>query len=373
MIDHLSMTAGEKMSERIKKQIKKIIKKNDFLFALAHLVQNRKNKELMKAFADTSNVVIIQPSVNCLNKSPVCFLDVDTICGLFWYVRVVLEMLYYCDCMGFVPQIQWSKSLYYDESITNTNNPFEYYFKQPKAISDDELLGRPTVIYAPGKSLLVRKFIGAESDLYIGSDQYVDALSTVAKKSFFFNSETKAVIENFINKYSIDDESLGVHARGTDFRNHYYGHPVFIEPAEYFEYVDHAISEYGFKKVFLATDDQRILDEFLAHYSHIPIMYSTEVRRGLGNQGIHTNSFSDSSVSKYAEGLTALCDMEALASCGGLISGVSNLPLIARIMRKRNNKSYIYDKVIYKGINSKGIDVSNESFSNMKNNGKQQG
>ncbi len=351
---------------KIKDQIKNAIKKNDVLYAITRIIQNRKNPDFIKMYTDMSCCIRVTPKGNSLGRSQVFIYDCDTLCGLFWYLRRVLEVVYYCDQMGLVPQIHWSKSLYYDETIQNTSNPFEYYFCQPIVLSDEVLSTSPIVEYAPDNSSLVRNLLGKDHTLYEGDKAYIEALATVARVALRYNHETEMLIESFLESHRITGDTLGIHARGTDFRKQFKNHPVFIETEEYFQYVDDAIKQHGFRNIFLATDDQIILNEFLEHYPHLNIVYSEDVQRDNGMNGVHINSYINSNSSPYKEGLYALCDMAALAVCGGIISGVSNLPLIARIISSSKNNIYKYDKVINKGLNKTGIDASKLTFATWK-------
>lgn len=350
----------------LKKCIAEVVKKHDFAYALIKVVRNRKNTDAMRMITNPICYTRTRPGQHSLGKAAVFYYDCNTVCGLFWYLRRVLEVLYYCDRMGFVPQIRWSSSLYYDESVTNTKNVFEYYYQQPFSLSDKDLKMRPIVDYAPNDEALARGLIGDEKSVYEGDTAYIDALADIAETALQYKPEVKAEIDGFVQRHRINSNTLGIHIRGTDFRRNFEGHPVFVEPKDFFVYVDSAIKDCGFQKIYLATDDQNILDEFLAHYPSMDIIFSEDVQRGRGDTGIHANTYANEDQSPYREGLDALCDMSALASCGGLISGVSNLPLIARIISKSEKNIYRYDKVINKGLNARGENASSITFSSLK-------
>lgn len=352
--------------KKMKDAIKKSIKKNDLLYALANVILRRNDPKFMRMLTNMACCTVTRPMKNAIGKSAIFYYDCDTVCGLFWYLRRVLEVVYFCDRMGFVPQILWSKSLYYDESMDHSLSPFEYYFYQPIQMSEEEEKLRSVIEYAPDDSGLTRALIGKDDSIYEGNKDYIDALASIAKIALQYKPETRVAIDGFIQRYGVNSDTLGVHARGSDFRKKFKNHPVFVETKEYYSFVDFAIKEYGFKKIFLATDDQVILNEFLKHYPNLDIVYANDVHRSKSNEGIHTKIHVDSKSSPYREGLSALCDMAALASCGGLISGISNVSLIARVVSKSEGNLYKYDKVISKGFNSRGIDVAKITFSKLK-------
>ena len=159
-------------------------------------------------------------------------------------------------------------------------------------------------------------------------------------------------LENAINKYKINKNVLGVHVRGTDYRGNYANHPTFIEPSVYYQYIDEAIRKYSFDRIFLATDDKEILQEFLNHYGNEKIIYNPDVKRGSDNIGIHVIDSVNGNRNGYEKGLEVIGDMYILSSCGGIISSMSQVALISRIYKKSRNETFTYDYIIDKGINS---------------------
>ena len=49
-------------------------------------------------------------------------------------------------------------------------------------------------------------------------ENYIQAVATVAKVALRYNTETKQKIDCFISEHDIDNMTLGVHVRGTDFK-----------------------------------------------------------------------------------------------------------------------------------------------------------
>ena len=52
----------------------------------------------------------------------------------------------------------------------------------------------------------------------------------------------------------------------------------------------------------------------------------------------------------YLDGLEALRDVYTLAECNGLIAGLSQISIAARIVRLAENGSFEYMKILDKGI-----------------------
>ena len=64
----------------------------------------------------------------------------------------------------------------------------------------------------------------------------------------------------------------------------------------------------------------------------------------------HTNQ----GIGRYQAGIEVICDMAALSHCRGLISGLSQVGLMARIFKRSRHERYQYDKKLNMGINTSG-------------------
>lgn len=341
-------------------KFKGFLKKHPFLFALSAVYRHRKDGEYLKQFSDMQRVVRIETAEGSLCKAPVCVFDAKDQIGMFAYLRRVSEFLYYCDRMGFTPLLKWSNSDYFDPSVKDTDNPFEYFYVQPGGISEVPE-GASVVTYAPGNLTMARSFI--PTSLYDPGSEFVRETGKVAVKYLILNDSVANKIGEFLSEMEIGDDTLGVHIRGTDFRKIYKGHPVFIETQDYYPLIDEAIAKNGFKKIFLATDDEKILSEFLEHYKTLDVRYSQTVIRGSGVLGIHKAAAFSDDVSPYREGINALCDAYGLAACGGIISGLSHLPMFSRMIRYGGQREFVFEKTLSKGCHKKGINATREEFS----------
>ena len=120
--------------------------------------------------------------------------------------------------------------------------------------------------------------------------------------------------------------------------------------------------ENHFTRIFLATDDENILNEFLEHYSAIEVLYLKSTSRGNGVLGIHKAAAFNDDISQYGEAINALCDVYSLASCGGIISGLSHVSMFARIIKAGKKEAYSFDSIINKGVHKSGINATTEKF-----------
>jgi hypothetical protein len=95
---------------------------------------------------------------------------------------------------------------------------------------------------------------------------------------------------------------------------------------------------------------------FLEKYGSEKLIYDKTIRRGSGDVGVHVQEKDNAN--GYKMGLDVLTDMYTLANCGGLISGLSQVSLFARLFNRTFDEHYSYDVIVSKKINR-----NNKNFS----------
>ena len=342
-----------------------ILNRFPVLAAVWRVVLNRKNPEFIEfinGIKDNANIVMVHPkSVEKYDGKPICMVRVGTKNdGFFACVRWALDGLYFCDQIGCIPYVVYpDNSIYSDHKVFKEDiNPFNYFFESTINEPIENIQALPQIGYYPRNALLAERLNGGIS--YAVSERYIDQMSIIMRKYLHFNTDVKKYINKYISALEITDNILGVHIRGTDYRSNYKNHPVFLGSEDYYEKIDGALKKHGFKKLFLATDDEILLDEFIRHYGEEQIIYSKNVERGRGQVGIHTNQ--NKTKTPYYLGLDVIGDMCALSSCGGIVSGMSQVSLIARIYKKSCGEEYLYDCILNKGINDRGRIYKNRNW-----------
>lgn len=343
----------------MKKKLLEMAEKNPALYNILMILKYRHDErfmELVRGARQNPNLVVLQENPEKAEQNSVLYRieiggEND---GFFALVRWTLDALYFCDCFSFLPEIRFSENiLYYDSTMPRNLNPYEYYFEQPLAAFQEQCEKAGAVIeYEPRNGLKAESLNDGVS--YQISEKYIDAMSRVMRKYLHFNEETKKRIERENQKRTVNETVLGVHIRGTDYKSNYKNHPQYIPPSEYYGYIDEALEKYGFQKVYIATDDEEILQEFLRHYGEERVLYSSDTQRSSGTEGVHTSSGSVREHHKYMLGMDVICDMCALAGCGGLISSLSQVSLVCRIYKKSKNENFRYDKTLSHGVNKTG-------------------
>lgn len=274
--------------------------------------------------------------------------------GFFAMYRYWLEYLYFADVCGYIPVIDVGKDFaYYDNSlIMNTKNVFEYYFIQPTSINVTEAKHSSKVIFSDiiHRQMVELIFTGKRSH-YDCSLRYLQFMGYIARKYLKYNVATQNYIDRGIAELGFKEQKVvGVHIRGTDFRKKYNNHPLFVTEEECFNAIEHLFDNKEYSKIFLATDDQNILDVFINKYGDKIIYYSDVMRSKVKTSVAFIKSNRDRH--KYKLGLEVIRDMYTLSQCDGLIAGVSQVAICARINKLARKEKYkdiiIIDKGIYK-------------------------
>ena len=269
--------------------------------------------------------------------------------GFFAEFHTVLSRLAFADAFEFTPVVSWGKNfLYYDlEKSKKNQNAFEWFFEQPaqyhvKDLEEVSLVTNSKLVQA----VWIEKKYHKQMDL---SPEYEEEMVKIYKKYIHFNEEIEQKLENATNKSFERKKTLGVHFRGTDFKLNYDNHPVSVNIEQEFAIIDDALEEQNYEKIFLATDETEAVEKFTERYGNRVIWYQ-DVFRGEGNTSV---AFSESkrSCHKYKLAYEVIRDVYTLSMCHGLIAGVSQVSICARIMKRSRDEQYDFLKIIDNGKN----------------------
>lgn len=143
-------------------------------------------------------------------------------------------------------------------------------------------------------------------------------------------------------------KTLAVHVRGADFKRHYKNHPNIVATEEYIGVADDMMKQYNFEQIFLATDDIEAIGMFSSHFGDKLTFYN-DVMRTDGDETV-MRSVSGRENHHYKLGYEVIRDMYTLAECDGLVAGLSNVSIFARITKMSRGSDYVALHYIDKGI-----------------------
>lgn len=136
--------------------------------------------------------------------------------------------------------------------------------------------------------------------------------------------------------------------RGADFKRHYKNHPNMVSTDEYLSAVDTAMNENAFEQIFLATDDLEAIEVFKSKYGDKVVFYNDVIRTD-GDETV-MKSTSERENHHYKLGLEVLRDMYTLSYCDGIIAGLSNVSIFARIVKLSRGSDFEFMNYLNKGI-----------------------
>lgn len=302
--------------------------------------------------------------VKCFGeKNPdknIYFIFLDRPMGLGGYLRCVFYGLIEAEIFGFIPVIsfQSNKCPYSEASLVlGAKNPFEYYFERVSNLSVEEVYeSKRVVLFSEGHELRGEHDLGNINAKIAGgynfSEDYLRSLARLQKQYIRLNQSTSEAIE--IGKKTLcsfdwnTKNILGVHIRGTDYALNWKNHPNMVSADDFITAIDNALQEYHFDYIFLATDDANRLKSLQERYGD-KLLYYKDVHRGTGNISVAEEK-NDRPLNRYLNGLEVVRDMYTLASCSGLVCGLSQVSFMARIIRLSQGSPYEFLKVLDNGI-----------------------
>jgi hypothetical protein len=270
--------------------------------------------------------------------------------GFFAELRFIVAELFFAEEFGFVPVVQMPQNSFYaeKEEVNGTTNPFEYYFKPVSEISLEDAYKSSAVVE---HNWYQRNYMHQVLDMnsgYLPSEEYMMEAAKLVHKYIHLNSivkpQVKQAIESIIGNY----KTIGVHVRGADFKRHYKNHPNIVTIKEYIDATEKVMQEQSFEKIFLATDDMEALEQFEEKFGDKVVFYEDVIRTRDDETVMKSENERDNH--HYKLGLEVVRDVYTLAACDGIVAGLSNVSIFARIVKMSVGADYFYKNYINKGV-----------------------
>lgn len=254
--------------------------------------------------------------------------------GFFSNLSHVLCHLKIADEAGMIPVVDFQnfKTLYNEDAIVNeTENAWEYYFKQVSPYSLHDAYESKNVFFCSGSYPTMSYSITQVNGLF----------EEVYKKYIFLQNHIESLLVKHAAKFNC--RVLGVHFRGQEMKLTT-SHSFPPTEQQMIKYTDAIIKKYNIQKIFLVTEEQGYLDLFVKRYGR-KVVYTDSYR----TYGQNAYNLAPREQHRYLLGLDVLIDAYLLARCHGLLCGDSNVSEYARFV---NNKKYEFVYKIYNGVNS---------------------
>ena len=346
-----------------KDKIEKAVKNRPNLYYLYKVIKGFRNAELKTDILRLNECDLIlnfrqfgkrYPEYNILY-----FYNDSNVRGFFSLFFLTLDALNLAEQYHLTPVLVWGKhTLYFQEEITETDNPFEYYFDQPTIISKQDVFEAARVMVFNDANRQADYYIPYTVASKMVSDielaqEYIASRAILYKKYFHYKEEVQKYIDDNLKRVIGTGKTLGVHVRGTDFNKGYLNHAKAVSPKDYLEKTIEAKKQYGYDYIFLATDEEEVIHLYSNQFGN-ELKWYKDVFRSDDGTALH---FSENGREKhkYKLGLEVLRDAFSLGSCDGLIAGFSNVSLAARVMKKAKGEEYLSCDILDNGFNTKGV------------------
>lgn len=275
-------------------------------------------------------------------------------------LRELYHIVYAVKC-GYIPivDLKHHNNQYFKDNREYKDNVWEYYFKQPFNFGlgdikdEDEVIISSELIFCP----LADRFEEAPLSFpkYIMEDFKTKKIKNELSEFLIFNDETKLYLEKKANEtFNGANDVLGVLLRGTDYTKRQ-TYEEFIQPEtkKVIKDIKKLLAEGKFKKVYLATEDKFIYEEFKKEFGELLIenrqyMYSTNY----DSEKYLSEIKVDRKNHNYNLALEYLASLYILSKCKGFLGGMAGGTRIAYLLSENWQYLKIYDLGQYGRYNS---------------------
>lgn len=237
--------------------------------------------------------------------------------GLFCIFLKAIAGISYSIQNGFIPVIdmQTKENIFLSRQDRKKTNAWELFFEQPAGVSFSQIKDKPN------KIVLENPF--GPSDLFelVSAPQMTAYWRKLCEKYIRFSSEEQNVIGKYQTIFGAEDKVLGVLARGTDYLNPGVGHAVQPSVDEVVKRTKRSMEKNGCNKIFLATEDEMILERMKAEYGK-KLLY-VDQKRYQGMQQNKLGHLSDYVVNAIDMNRSYLAAIYYLSKCNSFFGGVT--------------------------------------------------
>lgn len=268
----------------------------------------------------------------------------DGVEGLLSLINKQILYMAYAKKKGYCPYIDWKnyKTQYYD----GKNNAWEYFFKQPSNLTENEVY-KSKKVYLSGWSFKTVNPEGLfEADVF--TDKRIrEKSSEMLCEHIRFSDEVLSIVNKEATSLNIS-ECIGVYIRGTDY--------VKLKPSG--EYVQPSVDQMKCKihelenkynaPIFLVTEDGDIFDNLKKEFGDIIriVSFDTFIRNYEGKDVLSKSDVLEKD--KKLRGQKYLAKMILLAKCKYFVGSMTQGSKFSYILNNGNySDEYVFDLGLY--------------------------
>ncbi len=275
------------------------------------------------------------------------FLSSNAEIGFFAYYFQALDCLHRFASPETPVFINFENSLsYYDPSVRETSNLWEYTFEQPML---DQV--RLLELLNGGVDFTTREFQGDHlygidsiNHCYKKSDALIQLTRDLVKKYIKIKVPIREKIEKFYQQKMREKKILGVNKRGTEhyISGHGRGQGHLLTYDYYFSKIDPLLESERFTHLYLTTDEEKSVEVFEKKYGN-RLIYRAESFRSVSGKDI-THCFEGG---RYKIAEDALIDAYLLSYADHAVLTSSNLVIAAITFNDRITYEFIDSHLKY--------------------------
>ena len=270
--------------------------------------------------------------------------------GLFSYVITTLGQVEWAVQHRFVPVVDMMSypNTYLGQDCVGQKNAWEFFFQQPLGIGLSDIKDNSRCIYSndlppyyPNDSMNCLNPHTRDHLFWRRCAQRYLKLTTELRQ------QVDVAYKNLFPA-SPEEKVLGVHCRGTDYTAlRPSKHPVQPTPEEVIRKAEDVLNLKGYKRIFLATEDESAYLLFKKHFGDLVFTFDKNRISYDARFGFITKMLPESTQGKRDEGTQYLITISLLSRCDALIAGRTSGTVGAMLMTKGFEYQYIWDLGVY--------------------------
>lgn len=268
----------------------------------------------------------------------------DGVEGLLSLILKQVIYINYAKKNGYIPFVDWKnyKTQYYD----GKNNVWNYFFKQPSDIKEEEVYNSKNV-YLSGWTLKDVNPLGLFEAKVFSDKRIREKSSKLLCEYIHFSDEVLSIVNKEATSLNISD-CIGVYIRGTDY--------VKLKPSG--EYVQPSVDQMKCKirefeikynaPIFLVTEDGDIFDNLKKEFGDIIriVSFDTFLRNYEGKDVLSKSNVLEKN--KKLRGQKYLAKMILLAKCKYFVGSMTQGSKFSYVLNNGNYlDEYVFDLGLY--------------------------
>ncbi len=343
----------EKIKEKVKEEVKEVVKEEVKEVVKEEVKEKVKEVVEKKAFTiDKSLIDMENWEEHYVRKGdpskPTYYIirRFSATVGLFAIFILVAGHIRYALSKNWIPVVDMQNysNFYLAPEKLGKENSWEYYFEQPLRIGLKEAYSGENIVLSTGQFVPFPQFNGVA--IY-ESKEYQAPWRMLVKKGFLrvkkdLQKEIIAIREKL---FAPTDRVLGVKLRGTDYvvkkpKNH----PIPPSMSLAKSTVAEKLKEWNCNKIFLATEDKTIVQEFKTTFGDLCVTIDREY---IEYDPKATQNRVNRENDVYLQGKDYLIETYLLSMCNSFVAAKSNSVACLMFLTENFENTFVFNLGLY--------------------------